>query len=87
MINIKNILGGFLAGAVLGAAAGLLMAPSSGKKTRNKLIKESRKLTDTVSSAVSSSIKDLKSGFNQKVDKYADTGSKAFGKAKEKVKL
>lgn len=87
MNNMKNILGGFLAGALLGAAAGILMAPASGSKTRKKLLKESQKLTDSVETAVAESINRLKAGFNKSVDEYADAGQKAIGRTKEKVKV
>lgn len=87
MNNMKNILGGFLAGALLGAAAGILMAPSSGTKTRKKLLKESKKLTDSAERAVADSINKFRTGFNKNVDEYAEAGQKAIGRSKEKVKI
>jgi gas vesicle protein len=32
----KNLIGGFIAGAALGIAVGMLLAPNDGKKTRQK---------------------------------------------------
>lgn len=38
----------FLGGAAVGAAAGILFAPESGKETRRKLAKESSRLAETL---------------------------------------
>jgi gas vesicle protein len=42
--NTLKILSGFLLGAVLGMAAGLLVAPTTGRQARKKLSKKSKKL-------------------------------------------
>ena len=41
-----NFLAGFLVGATLGAIAGLLLAPKSGKELRESLVEEGKKLRD-----------------------------------------
>jgi gas vesicle protein len=56
-MNVKNLIGGLLAGAAIGVAIGILLAPASGSETRGNLAKGSRKLTD-----------DLKKSFNDTVD-------------------
>jgi gas vesicle protein len=56
-MNAKNLIGGLLAGAAIGVAIGILLAPASGEETRGNLAKGSRKLTD-----------DLKKSFNDTVD-------------------
>ncbi|KAF1299077.1 hypothetical protein BAU15_00070 [Enterococcus sp. JM4C] len=43
---IKNFMKGLLFGSLTGAAAGLLLAPDSGKKTREKIISEIDETTD-----------------------------------------
>ncbi|MGM0126094.1 hypothetical protein IGI37_003495 [Enterococcus sp. AZ194] len=43
---IKNFMKGLLFGSLTGAAAGLLFAPNSGKKTREKIISEIDETTD-----------------------------------------
>ncbi|MEQ9413560.1 MAG: YtxH domain-containing protein [Cyclobacteriaceae bacterium] len=44
-MNTKTkVIGGFIIGAALGAASGLMLAPISGRKTRKKLKEESRRL-------------------------------------------
>jgi gas vesicle protein len=41
-----NFLAGFLVGATLGAIAGLLLAPKSGKELRESLVEEGKKLRE-----------------------------------------
>jgi gas vesicle protein len=40
-MNAKNLIGGLLAGAAVGVAIGILLAPGSGKETKAKLTKGS----------------------------------------------
>jgi gas vesicle protein len=40
-INAKSLIGGILAGAAAGVAIGILLAPASGKETRDNLVKGS----------------------------------------------
>jgi gas vesicle protein len=42
----SNFLAGFLVGATLGAIAGLLLAPKSGKELRESLVEEGKKLRE-----------------------------------------
>ena len=44
MNDTLKFIGGFLLGGACGVAAGLLMAPTTGKQARKKLGKKSRKL-------------------------------------------
>ena len=44
MNNAIKFIGAFLIGGAMGLAAGLLAAPTSGKQTRKKLGKKSKKL-------------------------------------------
>ncbi len=47
--STKKALQGFLIGAAAGIAAGILLAPSTGKETRNKIAKSAKNLTGKVS--------------------------------------
>lgn len=77
-MNAKNLIGGFIAGAALGVAAGLLLAPASGEKTRRKLVKDSQKVKNNVVNYVESSIDALRSQINKRIDQVT-------GRAKETV--
>jgi len=86
-MNAKNLIGGFLAGAALGVAAGLLMAPNSGAKTRRKLMRGSMKVKKNVTDYVENSLDGLRSQFNEKIDMIAKRGKEAINGASEKVKI
>jgi gas vesicle protein len=86
MNTTTKIIGGFLAGATLGVAAGLLLAPNSGQKTRKKIMKESKKLTDQFTNAVSQSLDTVKKSYNKKLDEYADNGKTAIENVKKTIK-
>ncbi len=70
----KNLIGGFIAGAAIGIAVGMLLAPSEGKKTRKKIADGSMKLKDDLVGTVNESIEKLKDQFNGKIDQLAKEG-------------
>jgi gas vesicle protein len=86
-MNAKNLIGGFLAGAAIGVAAGLLMAPYSGAKARRKLVRGGMKVKRNVIDYVENSIDSLRSQFNDKIDQIAKRGKEAVNHASEKVKM
>lgn len=72
MSKEKNVLLGFAAAALAGVTIGLLVAPDSGKKTREKLRDSSNKLLDVVRNngnamrgKATDIIDDAKSAYNQ----------------------
>jgi gas vesicle protein len=67
-MNAKNLIGGFITGAAIGVAAGLLLAPASGEKTRRKLMKNSMKVKKNVVDYVENSMDSLRTQFNKKMD-------------------
>ena len=77
-MNAKNLIGGFIVGAALGAAAGLLLAPTSGEKTRRNLVKGSQKVKKSVVDYVEGSIESLRSQINKRIDQVT-------GRAKDTV--
>lgn len=85
-MNARNIIGGFIVGAALGVAAGLLLAPTSGIRTRRKLIKGGKKIKDNVVDYVETSIDSLRSQFNEKIDSLAKRGKDVINHASERVK-
>jgi len=77
MKDSKKLIGGLMAGAALGIAVGLLLAPRSGDKTRKKLVNDSLKIKDDVLSTVEGSIDSLRRQFNSKFDQLARGGKEA----------
>jgi gas vesicle protein len=86
-MNAKNLIGGFLAGAAIGVAAGLLMAPYSGAKARRKLMRGSMKVKKNVVDYVEDSIDGLRSQLNEKIDTIAKRGKETINGAAERVKM
>ncbi len=87
MKNAKKLIGGLIAGAAIGVAIGVLLAPTSGAKTRKKLIGGSLKMKDDVMSSVDDSLTTLRKQFNQKIDQLARGSKEAINHASEKVKI
>ncbi len=77
MKDSKKLIGGLMAGAALGIAVGLLLAPRSGDKTRKKLIDDSLRIKDDVLSTVEGSIDSLRRQFNSKFDQITRGGKEA----------
>jgi len=86
-MNAKNLIGGMILGAALGVAAGLLLAPVSGEKTRKRLLKGSEKLKNTVKNYVETSVNGLRDQFNEKIDQFAKRGKETINHVSEKVKV
>jgi gas vesicle protein len=86
-MNAKSLIGGLLAGAALGLAAGVLLAPASGVQTRKKIVKGSAKLKDEVMSSVEDSLDAIRAQFNSKIDKMAGKSKDAVNHAAERVKV
>jgi gas vesicle protein len=77
-MNAKNLIGGLLAGAAVGVAVGMLLAPNSGTKTRGRLLKDARKRTDELKSTGKYSIQSLNDGFNNGSDGFAAKSKDIF---------
>jgi gas vesicle protein len=86
-MNAKRVIGGLLVGVAIGAAAGLLMAPYSGAKTRRKLVRSGMKVKKNVMDYVENSMDNLRAQFNDKIDLIARRGKETINGAVEKVKM
>lgn len=86
-MSAKKVVGGILVGIALGAAAGLLMAPYSGAKTRRKIVRGGMKAKKDVVDYVESSLNELRDQFNAKIDMVARRGKETINGAAEKVKM
>ena len=79
----KYLIGGFIAGAAVGIAVGMLLAPSEGKKTRQKIVEGTSKLKDNLVGTVNESIEKLKDQFNTKIDQMAKEGKQTLTQARK----
>lgn len=85
-MDAKNLIGGLLAGAAIGVAIGILLAPKSGVDTREDITKGSRKLTDSLKGTMEDSLELLKQKFNAGVDEVTQRGKDALSHANDKIK-
>lgn len=86
MSNKWNVFGGFLAGAAMGALAGILFAPDSGAKTRKKIAKNVGDWEDEFEKIAKKEIESARVKLKDKIDEYSEMGKKVLANAKEKEK-
>lgn len=85
-METKKLIGGLLAGAALGVAIGILLAPRSGKETIGNIAKGSKRLAADLKGTVDDSIESLKVKYNNGVDETARRGKDLIGNASDRVK-
>ncbi len=66
MSNGGNVLVGVLAGAAIGVVTGILIAPASGKQTRENLSKQSDELLNNVKDLINKEKEAVKEAVNKK---------------------
>ncbi len=71
-METKKLIGGLLAGAAIGVAVGLLLAPRSGEQTQKKIMRGSKKFTDDLKKSVNSSIDTIRDKYNSSIDTMKD---------------
>lgn len=86
-MDSKKMIGSLLAGAAIGVAIGILLAPDSGGKTRSKLVKGSNKLVDDLKATVEDSVQSLKNQFNEVVDGVVKREKETANGARDAVKV
>jgi gas vesicle protein len=88
-MSSSKILVGFLAGAAVGALAGILFAPDKGSATRKKIATKTSDITDSVKNSFSDfidTVKDTYAGAKEEVDEFGDKAKAKMGAAKNDLK-
>lgn len=87
-MNTKaKVLGGILLGTGIGLAAGILMAPRSGKKTRKKIISKSREAANHLVDKANDQIAAAKEAYNKKLSRITKNGKSAVDNLSEAIHL
>jgi len=71
--NVK-IIGSFLIGAAVGAASGILLAPTSGRKTRKKIKNQTKRMADDLMHKANDTLNTAKKTYNHKLEEIAKSG-------------
>lgn len=79
MANSKALLG-FVAGAAVGALAGILYAPDKGTKTRKKIVNKTGDLSDSLKSSFNDFLDKVKHVYAGAKDEAQDIEDKAKAK-------
>ena len=79
MSSSKTLLG-FVAGAAVGALAGILFAPDKGSKTRKKIKQKSGDMADSVKHKFSDFIDSVKNVYSDAKDEAEEVTDKAKSK-------
>ena len=83
MNTAGKVMVGVLAGAAVGLLTGILLAPDSGKRTREKLVGKSKDLRNKVTD----SLDDVKMAYNRKVDVFANQSKSGIESIKNGLKV
>jgi len=83
MNTAGKVMVGVLAGATVGLLTGILIAPDSGKKTREKLLGKSKDLKNKVTD----SFDDVRKACNKKVEAFAGEGKSSIDYLKDTLKV
>jgi gas vesicle protein len=82
---MKKIISSLVIGAAMGIAAGILIAPRSGEKTRKRLAMRSKKLKNQLSGEVSESFAHARNLYTQKLDEIAKSSNDLLTTVKSKM--
>ena len=82
-----RLLSGIIAGALAGIAAGVLMAPEKGDKTRKRLNKEGTRFRGDVEKSLNEGIYNLLDSVSSAIDDYSKRSQKSLKQAKKKKRF
>lgn len=80
-MSSSKVLVGFLAGAAIGALAGVLMAPDKGSETRKRIAGKAGDLTDSVKKTFGDFIDNIRGVYSEAKDDAEDIGRKVSSNA------
>jgi len=85
-MNTKTkVLGGFLLGTALGISAGMLLAPRSGRKTRKKLMNQSKAMANQIADRARHKLEAAKETYNHKLETIAKNGKSTVDELSEAI--
>ena len=87
-MNTSRILLGFVAGAAVGAALGILFAPDKGTETRRKISEKSNDVAGSLKDKFSDlvdGVKDKFSGLKSDAEDVAEKGYTAYNRSKSEM--
>lgn len=85
MSKETNIISGFVLGAITGVAIGVLFAPSSGKRTRRKIKKETGRLVTDARDSLTNAADDAALKVNEGIQDLSHKGAESIAKLREKL--
>ncbi len=88
-MSSSKVLLGFVAGAAVGALAGILFAPDAGSNTRKKIVSKTGDLTDSVKSSFGEFIDGVKesyAGVKGDAEEMADKAKAKMNNLKNETK-
>ncbi|MDZ7742879.1 MAG: YtxH domain-containing protein [Bacteroidota bacterium] len=85
-MNSGKFLLGVLAGAAAGALAGILFAPESGSKTRNKILKRGEDYSDALKKKLNDLHEAVTKKFKKVSEDVSDYSEKKLGKPEKAEK-
>ncbi len=83
MSNESNFITGIVIGAIVGAAAGILLAPESGEETRKKIADKTSGLKEELDSKFQDISEKIKNLENEALSNFKDKFYDVKGKVKE----
>ena len=83
MNTTSKVLTGVLVGATVGIIAGILIAPDSGKHTREKLVGKTKDLKNRMVS----SLDDVKAAYNKELESLMSHGKSGIDTMKNALKV
>ena len=88
-MSSSKVLLGFVAGAAVGALAGILFAPDKGSATRKKIVSKTGDVTESVKNSFNDfidGVKEAYAGAKDEADEFGDKAKAKMGAAKSEIK-